>query len=196
MTIHTNNHSTEATVKTFARSFSALLLIIAISAAHPAWSQAQAPAPRIGFVNSAKVLQEFPEAQEVNKKLEGISRGWQAELEKMGKDLQSKYEDFQKKEPLLKEDEKQVRRQELIELEQKGIEYRTQKFGSDGQLAALTDSLLTPIKQKVIKVIEAVAKDEKLQFIFDRNEQIMVVLYGDPKFDFTNLVIDRLKRGQ
>jgi Skp family chaperone for outer membrane proteins len=105
-------------------------------------------------------------------------------------------QDFQKKEPLLKEDEKQVRRQELIELEQRGIQHRQEKFGQDGQLAALTDSLLTPIKQKVIKVIEQVAKDEKLQFIFDRNEQIMVVLYGDPKFDFTNLVIDRLKRGQ
>ena len=50
--------------------------------------------------------------------------------------------------------------------------------------------------RKVIKVIEQVAKDEKLHFIFDRNDQIMVVLYGDAKFDFTNLVIDRLKRGQ
>jgi outer membrane protein len=180
-------------VKTFARSLSALL-ILAIACAVPAWSQAAAP--RIGFVNSAKVLQEYPEAQEVNKKLENISRQWQSELEKMGKDLQTKYEDFQKKEPLLKEDEKQVRRQELIELEQRGIQHRQEKFGQDGQLAALTDSLLTPIKQKVIKVIEQVAKDEKLQFIFDRNEQIMVVLYGDPKFDFTNLVIDRLKRGQ
>jgi Skp family chaperone for outer membrane proteins len=69
-------------VKTFARSLSALL-ILAIACAVPAWSQAAAP--RIGFVNSAKVLQEYPEAQEVNKKLENISRQWQSELEKMGK---------------------------------------------------------------------------------------------------------------
>ena len=40
------------------------------------------------------------------------------------------------------------------------------------------------------------AKDEKLQFIFDRNDQIMVLLYGDPKYDYTNLVLDKLKRGQ
>lgn len=180
-------------MKTLIRSLPALL-VLAIASTIPAWTQAAAP--RIGFVNSAKVLQEYPEAQDVNKKLENISRQWQTELEKMGKDLQTKYEDFQKKEPLLKEDEKQVRRQELIELEQRGIQYRQEKFGQEGQLAVLTDSLLTPIKQKVIRVIEQVAKDEKLQFILDRNEQIMVVLYGDPKFDFTNLVIDRLKRGQ
>ena len=188
-----NHHSTEVTVNTMHRTLIALTLLAAAFTAS-AWSQAAAP--RIGFVNSAKVLQEYPEAQEVNKKLEGLSKQWQAELEKLGRDLQTKYEDFQKKEPLLKEDEKQVRRQELIELEQRGIQYRQEKFGQDGHLAAMTDSLLTPIKQKVIKVIEQVAKDEKLQFIFDRNEQIMVVLYGDPKFDFTNLVIDKLKRGQ
>lgn len=180
-------------MNTIARSLSALVALL-LACSLPAWSQA-AP-PKMGFVNSSKVLQEFPEAQEVNRRLENMSRQWQTELEKMGKDLQAKYEDFQKKEPLLKEDEKQARRQELIELEQRGIEYRQQKFGSDGQLAVMTDSLLTPIKQKVIRVIEQVAKDEKLTFIFDRNDQIMVVLYGDPKLDFTNLVIDRLKRGQ
>jgi outer membrane protein len=194
MTASIIHHSTEVTVKIIAFSLS-LFLLLALSAAGPG-AFAQTAGLKIGFVNSSKVLSEFPEAQEVNKKLEGLTRQWQAELEKMGKDLQAKYEDFQKKEPLLKEDEKQVRRQELIELEQKGIDYRQTKFGQDGQLAALTDSLLTPIKQKVIKVIEQVAKDEKLQFILDRNDQIMVVLYGDPRFDYTNLVIDRLKRGQ
>jgi hypothetical protein len=32
--------------------------------------------------------------------------------------------------------------------------------------------------------------------MFDRNEQIMFLLYGEAKYDFTNLVIDRLKRGK
>ena len=114
----------------------------------------------------------------------------------MSRELQQKYADFQKKEPLLKDEEKQLRRSELVELENKGIAFRQDKFASDGELARLTDSLLTPIKQRVIKVIEQVATEEKLQFIFDRNDQIMVLLYGDPKYDYTNLVIDRLKRGQ
>ena len=41
----------------------------------------------------------------------------------------------------------------------------------------------------------AVAKEQKIQFMFDRNDQILVLLYGDPKYDYTNFVIDRLKRG-
>lgn len=151
--------------------------------------------PRVGFVNSAKVLQEFPEAVEANHKLEGMSKQWQGELEKLSKELQQKYEDFQKKEPLMKEDEKRSRREDIVQMEQKATQFRSEKFGTDGELAFATDSLLRPIKQRVMKVIESVAKEEKIQFMFDRNDQILVLLYGDPKFDYTNLVIDRLKRG-
>jgi outer membrane protein len=151
---------------------------------------------KIGYVNSSKILQEYPDAIEANKKLDAMSKQWQAQLETMSKDLQQKYEDFQKKEPLLKEDEKRVQREELIALEQRGVQFRQEKFGNDGELAIATDSLLRPIKQKVMNIIQQIAKDEKIQFIFDRNEQIMVLLYGEAKYDYTNLVIDRLKRGK
>jgi len=157
---------------------------------------ATAQSPKIGYVNSAKILQEYPEAIEANKKLDVMSKQWQSELEKMSKDLQQKYEEFQKKEPLLKDEEKRAQREELVALEQKGYQYRQEKFGNDGDLALATDSLLRPIKLKVMKVIEQVAKEEKIQFMFDRNDQIMVLLYGESKSDYTNLIIDKLKRGK
>lgn len=174
-----------------ARTLRTILLIAA--AAIPCALQAQSI--KIGFVNSAKILQEYPEAVDANKKLDAMGKQWQAELDRMSKELQQSYDDFQKKEPLLKDDEKRSQREELVALEQKGMQYRQQKFGTDGELAQATDSLLRPIKQKVMKVIEQVAKEQKLQFVFDRNDQILVLLYGEPKYDFTNLVIDRLKRG-
>jgi outer membrane protein len=155
---------------------------------------AQAQAPKIGFVNSSKILSEFSEAQEANKKLDAMGATWQAELERMSKDLQAKYEDYKKKEALLTDAQKKTQQEELALLEQKGYQYRQEKFGQTGALAAATDSLLSPIKKKVMKVIEQVAKDQKLQFIFDRNDQITVLLYGDIKYDYTNLVIDWLKR--
>ena len=41
---------------------------------------------KIGFVNSAKILQEYPDAQEANKKLDEMGKRWQSELEKMSRD--------------------------------------------------------------------------------------------------------------
>ncbi|MBI4547725.1 MAG: OmpH family outer membrane protein [Ignavibacteriae bacterium] len=158
-------------------------------------TEAQTQSPKIGYVNSAKILLEYPDAQEANKKLDNMGRSWQSELERMNKELQNKYEDYQKKEGLLTEQEKRAQREDLIALEQRIYQYRQEKFGADGDLAIATDSLLRPIKQKVIKVIEQIAKEQKLQFVFDRNDQILVLLYGEAKYDYTNLVIDRLKRG-
>lgn len=157
---------------------------------------ARAQAIRIGFVNSSKILAEYAEAQDAQKKLDAMSKGWQGELERMSSNLQAQYEDFQKKEALMNEQTKRDKREELVALEQKGLAFRQEKFGQNGDLAAATDSLLGPIKKKVMKVIEAVAKDEKLTFIFDRNDQILVLLYGDVKYDYTYRVIDRLKRGK
>lgn len=159
------------------------------------YSSVHAQGLKLGYVNSTKILQEYPEAQEANRRLDAVGRQWQAELDKMSKELQQRYEEYQKKEALLNEQEKRSQREDLLALEQKGIAYRQEKFGNDGELARATDSLLSPIKQKVIRIIELVAKEEKLNFIFDRNDQILVLLYGDAKMDYTNLVIDRLKRG-
>jgi outer membrane protein len=169
-------------------------LIILLIAGTPVGHAQSAAPPKIGFVNSSKILAEFPEAQEAQRKLDAMGKQWQAELERMSRDLQKRYEEYQKKEALLNETEKRSQREDLIQLEQKGLQFRQEKFGSDGELAQMTDSLLTPIKQKVIKVIEQVAKDEKLQFIFDRSEQLLVMLYGDPAYDYTYRVIDRLNR--
>ena len=87
-------------------------------------SQSPAQTPKIGYVNSAKVLQEFPEAQEAQRKLDAMGKQWQGQLEQMEKDLQARYDDFQKKEPLLKDDEKRSQREELLALQQKGLQFR------------------------------------------------------------------------
>jgi outer membrane protein len=173
------------------RTIRSLLFVFIVCA-----TLANAQTIKIGYVNSAKILQEYPEAQDAQKKIDAKGQAWQAQLEGMSKDLQAKYEAFQKKQATLTDQAKRDQQQELVELEQKGVQFRTEKFGNSGDLAQLTDSLLTPVKKKVMKVIESVAKEQKLQFVFDRNEQILVLLYGEPKFDFTNLVIDRLKRGE
>jgi outer membrane protein len=151
---------------------------------------------KIGYVNSAKILQELPEAQEAQKKLDAMGKGWQDELEKMSKELQTRYDEYQKKQGMLNEQAKVSTQQELVDLEQKAYKYRTEKFGNDGELAQQTEKLLTPIKDKVLKMIQQIAKEEKLTFVFDRNEQIMVLLYGDANYDYTYKVLDRLKRSK
>ena len=159
-------------------------------------TQVFAQAPKIGWVNSAKILSEYSEAVEANRKLDQMQKGWQQQLETMSKEWQGKVDEYQKKKTLMNPDQRAAQETDLTTQQQNILQFRQEKFGNDGELATATDSLLRPIKQRVMKVIEQVAKDQHIQFMFDRNEQIVVLLYGEAKADYTNLVIDRLKRGE
>lgn len=155
-----------------------------------------AQSQKVGFVNSNKIFQEIPEAQEAQHRLDAIVKPIQDSLETMQKDLQSRYDSYQKKEAMMTEAAKKSAQQEIIDLEQKYNMFRQDMLGTDGELARKQEQILAPIKDKILKAIEKVAKEEKYNFVFDQTDQVRVLLYGDPNNDLTFKVIDKLKRGK
>jgi len=170
-----------------------LSIAIAVCLAGPALN---AQSQKIGYVNSTKIFQELPEAQDAQKRIDALTKPLQDSLEVKQKELQAKYDEYQKKEAMMTDAAKKAVQQEILELERKYNEFRIQKFGNDGDLAKQTDRIITPIKEKIIKAIAAVAKEEKYNFVFDKTEQVLVLLYGDPNHDLTFKVIDKLKRNK
>jgi len=149
---------------------------------------------KIGYVNSEKILQELPAAKEAKDSLAVIVKNWQGELDMMSRDLQEKYEDYQKKQGLYNDQTKQSEQKKLIDEEQKMNEFKTQKFGQQGELAMQQDRLMAPIKERVFAAIRQIATENKLSFVFDKAGDVLL-LYGEPSSDYTFKVIDRLKRG-
>ncbi|MBI5464141.1 MAG: OmpH family outer membrane protein, partial [Ignavibacteriales bacterium] len=87
-----------------------------------------AQAQKIAYVNSETILREIPEAQVATKELESAVKGWQDELEKMAKDFQEQYDDYQKKQALLDPTTKSAKEKSLQEMNQKMQQYRLEKF--------------------------------------------------------------------
>jgi outer membrane protein len=171
------------------------LLTIALSAlmlAPAAFAQQQ----KIGYVNSSKIFQELPAAQDAQRRIDALGKPIQDSLETMQRELQARYEDYQKREAMLNEAAKKAEQQKLIDLERRMNEYRQQKLGNDGELARETEKLLAPLRDRIKSAITTVAKEEKYSFVFDKTESIQILLYGDPAHDITFKVIDRLKRGK
>jgi outer membrane protein len=150
---------------------------------------------KIGYVNSAKIFQELPEAQAAQRRIDGLTKPIQDSLDAMIRDYQGRIEEYQKKESMMTDAAKRQEQQRIGELERKITEYRQEKAGPEGQLARETQKLLEPIREKIKAAIAAVAREQKYQFIFDRTESVQILLYGDPQHDLTYTVIDRLKRG-
>jgi outer membrane protein len=151
---------------------------------------------KIGYVNSAKIFQELPAAQEAQRRIDALGKPIQDSLEAMQKELQTRYDEYQKKEALMTETAKKAEQQKLVEYQRKAEEYRVGKLGNDGELARETEKLLAPLRDRIKTAIATVAKEEKYSFVFDKTETVQILLYGDPTHDITFKVIDRLKRGK
>jgi outer membrane protein len=171
-------------------------IVFAVLAVAVCLTGAFAQNQKIGYVNSAKIFQELPAAQDAQRKIDALGKPIQDSLEGMQKDLQARYDEYQKKEALMTDGAKKTEQQKLVELQRKAEEYRTAKLGNDGELAHETEKLLTPLRERIKNAIAAVAKEEKYSFVFDKTETIQILLYGDPTHDITFKVIDRLKRGK
>ena len=174
------------------RMFLLTLALAALTLAPTAFAQQQ----KIGYVNSSKIFQELPAAQEAQRRIDALGKPIQDSLETMQRDLQARYEDYQKREAMLNEAAKKAEQQKLIDLERRMNEFRAAKLGNDGELAHETEKLLAPLRERIKTAITTVAKEEKYSFVFDKTESIQILLYGDPAHDITFKVIDRLKRGK
>lgn len=151
---------------------------------------------KVGYVNSETILKELPEAQDASKKLESLVKNWQDEIEKMKTALQGKVDDYKRQESMLKdENTKQQKQKALLEEEQKIQQYYQEKFSNQGELAFQREKLMAPIKDKIFKAIDKIAKEEKIAMMFDKAGDVLV-LYADKNLDYTYKVLDNLKRGK
>lgn len=150
---------------------------------------------KIGYVDSQKIFEGMPEAQGAKKKLDAQVKAWQDEMEKMSKDFQAQYDDYQAKQATMTDAAKQAKQQDLLKLQNIIQEFRTQKFGNDGEAVREQKKMFAPLQDKVLKAIAELAKEEKLSFVFDKLQDAAILLYAEEKYDYTFKILDRLKRG-
>ncbi len=150
---------------------------------------------KVGYVDSEVIIRELPEAQKAQKELETMVKGWQDELEKMAANIQKEVEDYQKKQAMMQPTAKEAKEKEITDMQQKAREFQAQKFDTrQGEAVTERDKKLAPIRERILKVIEAIAKEEGFNFVFDKANDALL-LFADAKFDLTYRVLDRLKRG-
>ena len=146
-------------------------------------------AQKFGYINSAAVLAELPEVQQMRSNLEGLQKQLQKKGQQMLADYQTKQQAALTKQQngtLAPVEEKQVmedlqkKEQEIMKFEQE----MQQKLGSKEQ------ELLNPILEKVNTAIQAVAKDNGFQFIFDTSSGVL--LYANESQDITAMVKAKL----
>jgi outer membrane protein len=152
------------------------------------FSQAQT---KIAFINSATVMEQLPEAQDAQKQIDGLAQQWQSELSQMASDVQKKVDDYDKRKLIMSDKRRAEVEKELQELDRKIIDFRNQKFGTNGEMFSKQNELMKPIQEKVFKAVKDVADEESYDYVVDRSSST-VLLFANAKHDLTQKVIAKL----
>jgi outer membrane protein len=161
----------------------AVLGLLVVAA--PAAAQAQG---RIGYIDTRRVIQEAPGAQEARATMEREMQGWQQQLQAMDDSLRTIMTEYQQRSAIMSADARQRREAEIVQVQQ-GFEQRAQTLQQ--QAGRRQQELMEPIMQRVEQVIGELRQAEGFAIIFDAASDAIVS--ADPALDLTDRVIDRMK---
>lgn len=146
---------------------------------------------KFGYVNSEFILNSMPEYKEALNEIDNLSKAWEKEVSDM-------YVDLEKKEILLKNEEilltKEMYEEKRIQLDEEWKEvrgYQQKVFGFEGLYFLKKKELIQPIQDILFESVENVAKKNRLQIIFDKSSE-PILLYTNPIHDYTDYVMEDL----
>ena len=167
---------------------SVLLASLAILASATA-TQAQAVAAlKIGYINSAAILEEAPGAKEASAAFDQYLQNSQAEVQRLSQEIQTLVAEYQRQQLMLSPAAKTQREEEIRRLQQ-DAQQRVQAL--ETQAGQRQQQLVQPVMDKVNKVIEEIRVEGSYSFIFDVAGGSIIA--ADPKLDLTQEVLRRLK---
>ena len=148
---------------------------------------------KIGYINSEAIMQKLTVAQDAQNHLDAISTDWQTELTKMQADLQHRFEDYDKKKLVMSDKRRAEIEKELQDLERKMVDYRTAKFGANGELFSKQNELMKPVQDKLFKAVKDIADEGGYDYVFDKSSTTLL-MYSNEKNDLTSKVLAKLQQ--
>ncbi len=147
-----------------------------------------------GYVDTDYILNKMPEYKKAQEEINTLSTGWQQEIENMQQQIKDMYDKLNAEQVLLTDDMKAQRMAEIKKKEDDLKDFSNKVFGFQGLLYLKKKELIQPIQDKVFAAVTKVAKENRLQLVFDKAGSL-VLIYTDPVQDYTDYVLDDLGLG-
>ncbi|MFL5502149.1 MAG: OmpH family outer membrane protein [Gemmatimonadaceae bacterium] len=145
---------------------------------------------KIGYINSAVILQQAPGRAEAEAQFDREVGVYRQQIQRMDDSLKTMMATFDRDAPKLDSATRQSRR---TTIGQREIEYQGRARGLDSTMQARQAQLVKPIMEKVQAVIETIRAEDGYAVILDVGAQVSVVVAADKSLDLTERVLARLK---
>lgn len=143
---------------------------------------------KVGFVNVPKVLDQAPQAQAADQRLEKEFGPRDSEILRMKRELVALNEKLSKNAAVMSNTERQRQESDLRQMRRE-IRRLEDEFREDVNLRRSQE--LGKLQRRVVEVIQDLAKAESFDLIISDG-----VIYAGPKVDITDKVIARLKQSR
>lgn len=151
----------------------------------------QSNAQKFAYVDSEYVLSQIPKYKSAQLQLNELSAQWQQEVEVKFLEIEKLRKALQVEKVLLTRDMQISREKEIAKKEDAAKKFQQDKFGAEGELFQKKSELIRPIQDKVYDAINKVAKNNGLDFIFDKSGELLM-LVSNSKYDRSDEVLEEL----
>ncbi len=151
-------------------------------------------AQRFGYIDTDFILNKMPEYKKAQEEVNRLSELWEKEILGMSKSIEGMYSSLQAEQVLLTEAMRKERSDAIKKKEAELKEYQKKVFGFGGLFFLKKQELIKPIQDKVWDAVDKVAKKNSLAIVFDKSGEL-VMIYTDPRYDYTDFVLDELGLG-
>ncbi len=148
-------------------------------------------AQKFGYVDTQYILSKMPEYKEAQAEIEKLAKGWEVEIQELYSEVEGMEVALKAEEVLLTQDMREDRIAEIDRKWKEVKEYQQQIFGFDGLYFLKKKELVKPVQDEVFEAVERVAKNNRLQIVFDKSGDL-VMIYTDPIHDYTDFVLEDL----
>jgi len=170
------------------RTQTGIILALAVLIAVPAVGQL-----KVAYVNSDRIMQEYEEAREAQKKMDLEAKQLEDQYMSMTGQLDSLQRSFQQQQFVMSEERRQQKQQQIQSLQQQIQQFQMQNVGPQGQIYAKQEQILGPVLQKINTAIKKVANDGSYDYVLDSVGGN--ILYAEEKHNITADVLYELRRG-
>ncbi len=149
---------------------------------------------KIRYINTDRILQEYPEAQEIQKKSDELRAAYETEFQKMQSELQTLVKEIQDQALLLSPEKKAEKEAKAANLQAEMERYYYEKLGPQGEYFKENKKLTTPLIEKINSVIRKIGEEEGYDYILDVVQG--VILHAKEEYDLTDRVLEELNKTQ
>jgi outer membrane protein len=151
-------------------------------------------AQRFGYIDTDFILNKMPEYKKAQDEIGQLSAAWEKEIQDMSKKIEAMYSSLQAEQVLLTDEMRKERTGQIQKKEADLKEYQKKVFGFGGLFFLKKQELIKPIQDKVWDAVDKAAKQNNLAIVFDKAGEL-VMIYTDPRYDYTDFVLDELGLG-